>query len=145
MCCVHMHNRPSSLLCRTRSLQALRHLQRAASGQRGRKQRKVGVRGADCVLRVPLGTVVFKQPPRAPPSDDAWQQPFLAACVPGRAVQMPPEALSHPEEDCEGGEHGDGWGGGRACAGGVQVWLVAHINRLVFCSLLFCIPLRLNV
>jgi len=116
----------------TRSLQALQHLQRAAPGQRGRKQRKVGVRGADCVLRVPLGTVVFWRPAAPACAEAAWQQSFLQACAPSgapRAAPRPPGAAGDDVGHDGGEEHADdaGWGGARAGAAGAAEERVADL------------------
>jgi len=116
----------------TRSLQALQHLQRAAPGQRGRKQRKVGVRGADCVLRVPLGTVVFRRPAAPACAETAWQQSFLQALAPSGAPRAAPHAPGAVDDESGNGgaEHDTddaGWGGASAGAAGAAEERVADL------------------
>ena len=109
-------------------MRALRHLQRAAPGQRGRKQCKVGMRGADCVLRVPLGTVVYKLPRRTPQlNDDGWQRSFLQACAPAMALQGHSALLDDTSDGGLGNAPGSGWGGGAGDEAGACEQLVADL------------------
>lgn len=109
-------------------MRALRHLQRAAPGQRGRKQCKVGMRGADCVLRVPLGTVVYKLPRRTPQLDgDGWQCAFLQACAPAMALQGRGAVLDDTSEGGLGKAPGGGWSGGAEDEEGACERLVADL------------------
>lgn len=109
-------------------MRALRHLQRAAPGQRGRKQCKVGMRGAECVLRVPLGTVVYKLPRRTPQlDDDGWQRSFLQACAPAMALQGHSAALDDAGDGRLGMVPGGTWGGVAEYGEGVREQLVADL------------------
>ena len=70
------------------------------------------MRGADCVLRVPLGTVVYKLPRRASQlDDDGWQRSFLQACAPAMALQGHSAVLNGAGDGGDGEALGGGWGG----------------------------------
>ena len=86
------------------------------------------MRGADCVLRVPLGTVVYKLPRRTPQLEDGgWQRSFLQACAPAMALQRRSAVLGDASDGGPRKAPGGGWGGGAEDEEGAREQLVADL------------------